>query len=117
MKKITIVHAAVILAVILSFIALMFFANSADAAQPKQGSYAARQELKKVRRAVDKQTKANKQAKIQERRSRIQYNGNINNFYPRAFKVRWIIINNRAYLMFSHYDPYYGYYQRYMRIT
>ena len=116
MKKIISLHAIVIAAAVLTFLALMVFARNSDAASPKKGTYAARQELKKVRRAVDKQTKANKQAKIQARRQRILNNGNINNFYPRAFKVEWIIINNRAYLVFRHYHSYYGYYNRYMRV-
>ena len=116
MKKIASIHLLVIVTAVLTFLALMIFANKSDAASPKRGTYAARQELKKVRRAVDKQTKSDKQAQIQERRQRILQNGNINNFYPRAFKVEWIIINNRAYLIFRHYHSYYGYYNRYMRI-
>jgi len=103
--------------ILLLIVALMIFASRSDAASPKKGTYAARQELKKVRRAVDKQAKANKQTQIQERRQRMLQNGNINNFYPRAFKVEWIIINNRAYLIFRHYHSYYGHYNRYMRVT
>lgn len=116
MKKIISLHALIIAAVVLTFVALMIFANKSDAASPRKGTYAARQELKKVRRAVDKQTKTDKQAKVQERRQRILQNGNINNFYPRAFKVEWMIINNRAYLIFRHYHSYHGYYNRYMRV-
>lgn len=116
MKKILSLHVLIIAAAVLALIAFMIFGGKADAAPPKQGTYAARQALKKVRRAVDKQTKENKQAQIQERRQRILHNGNINNFYPRAFRVEWIIINNRAYLMFRHYHSYYGYYNRYMRV-
>ncbi len=113
MKKILSVHVLTIIGVILTFLALMIFANKSDAAN----TYAERQRLKSVRRTVNKQLEQDKRERIQQRRQQIQYNGNINNFYPRAFKVRWIIINNRAYLMFSHYHPYYGYYNRYMRIT
>lgn len=117
MKKITLLHVGVILAILLSFVAFMMFGTGdADGAEPKRGTYAARQELKKVRRAVDKQTRTNKTAQVQERRQRILQNGNINNFYPRAFKVEWIIINNRAYLVFRHYHSYHGYYNRYMRV-
>ena len=115
MKKIISLHALVIAVVVLTFVVLMVFARKSDAASPKQGTYAARQALKKVRQAVDKQAKEKKQVKIQERRQRILHNGNINNFYPRAFKVEWIIINNRAYLVFRHYHSYYGHYNRYMR--
>ena len=104
-----------IVSLLIAVAVLMLFASKSDAANPKKGTYAARQELKKVRRAVDKQAKASKQAEIQERRQSILHNGNINNFYPRAFRVEWIIINNRAYLMFRHYHSYYGYYNRYMR--
>ena len=111
MKKIISLHALIIAAAV-----LMICASKSDAASPKNGTYAARQELKKVRRSVDKQMRKVKQEKVQERRAQIQYKGNINNFYPRAFRVEWIIINNRAYLMFRHYHSYYGYYNRYMRV-
>lgn len=112
MKKIASIHLLIIAAAVLTFVALMIFVSNSDAATSKPGSYAARQELKSVRRAVNKQLEKSRREAVAERRQRIQYNGNINNFYPRAFKVRWIIINNRAYLMFNHY----GYYQRYIRI-
>ena len=97
---------------VLSILILLFAGNlfAAD-------SYSARQQLKKVRRTVDKQLQTNKKAQIQQRRQRILHNGNINNFYPKAFKVEWIIINNRAYLVFRHYHSYYGYYNRYMRVV
>ena len=105
-----------IVSLLIAVAVLMLFASKSDAANPKKGTYAARQELKKVRRAVDKQTRADRQTQIQRRREQIQYNGNINNFYPRAFKVEWIILNNRAYLVFRHYHSYHGYYNRYMRV-
>ena len=117
MKKIISLHVFLIAVAVLTFIALMLFASKSNAATSKPGTYAARQELKKVRRAVNAQLEKNRKAEVQARRQRSLYKGNINNFYPRAFKVRWIIINNRAHLMFSHYRPYYGYYNRYMRIS
>jgi len=95
---------------------LVLFCAGGLFAENNKSSYAARQELKKVRRTIDKQLKKDKQAQIQQRREAILYNGNINNFYPRALKVEWIIINNRAYLIFRHYHSYYGYYNRYMRV-
>ncbi len=93
-------------------VALMICSNRSDGAN----TYGERQRLKSVRRVVNKQLEQDRKEQVEQRRQRIQYNSNINNFYPRAFKVRWIIINNRAYLMFSHYHPYYGYYNRYMRV-
>ena len=97
---------------VLSILILLFAGNlfAAD-------SHSARQQLKKVRRTVDKQLQASKKAQVQQRRQRILQNGNINNFYPPAYKVRWIIINNKAYLVFWHYSAHYGHYQRYMRVT
>ena len=118
MKKIMTLHVGLILAIILSFACLMFIGTRPSSGQsPKRTQYAARQELKKVRRTVDKQLQSNKKAQVQQRRQRILQNGNINNFYPPAYKVRWIIINNKAYLVFWHYSAHYGHYQRYMRVT
>ena len=102
---------------IISILVLFFSSGLYAADPPKKTSYTARQNLKKVRRTVDKQIQKNHRAQVQERRAQIQYNGNINNFYPRAFKVEWIIINNRAYLVFRHYHSYYGYYNKYMRVS
>ena len=115
MKKIISIHLFLV-----AFVGLMLFCNKAygyKAVPSNPSAYAARQELKKARRAVNAQLEKARRAEVQARRQRALYQGNINNFYPRAFKVRWIIINNRAYLMFSHYHPYYGYYNRYMRIS
>lgn len=114
MKKIMTLHLGLILAIILCFVCLMFFGSSYSSGQElRRNPYTARQ----VRRSVDKQLKDTKRAAVQQRRQRILQNGNINNFYPPAFKVRWIIINNRAYLMIQHYDAYHGYYYKYMRVV
>lgn len=35
---------------------------------------------------------------VQARRNRILQNGNVNNFYPKSFKIDWFIVNNKAYM-------------------
>ena len=38
---------------------------------------------------------------IAQRRARIMRNGNIQNVYPKPFNVRWILLNNRAYMVIN----------------
>ena len=37
-----------------------------------------------------------RRAQVQQRRERILSNGNINNIYPKRFRVEWFIVNNKA---------------------
>ena len=39
-----------------------------------------------------------RRAEVQKRRERIMHTGNIENFYPKRFKIDWIVINNRSYM-------------------
>ena len=39
-----------------------------------------------------------RRAQVQQRRSRIMNNGNIQNVYPKRFNIDWFVVNNRAYM-------------------
>ena len=72
------------------FFLLIFFSVSACASDSR-GRVSQRYSSKA-------QAQKNKRDVIQARRDRILKNGNINNFYPKRFRVDWIIINNKAYM-------------------
>lgn len=75
------------------FFLLMLFCVSACASEGYSTS-----RRKASQRYTQAQAQKNKRDAVQARRDRILKNGNINNFYPKRFRVDWIIINNKAYM-------------------
>ena len=89
MKKICGLHLFLIIFIVLSFIVLMlFFSKSSHGA-----------DFQRSRPSVSRSSSVSRKELVKQRRERIMRNGNINNFYPKPFSVRWVIINNRSYLM------------------
>ena len=82
MKKIAMVHVGLIIVMLLVFVALMIFGTSdAKGAEVKR-----------------RMTQQEKRAIVQERRDKILRNGNIENVYPKKFRIDWFLVNNKAYM-------------------
>ena len=89
MKKICGLHLFLIIFIILSFIALMlFFSKSSHAAN-----------FQRSRPSASKSSSVSRKELVKQRRERIMRNGDINNFYPQPFSIRWVIINDRSYIV------------------
>ena len=73
------VHVGLIIALLLSFIALMIFGTS----NANAGESISRRQKREI---------------VQERRDRIMRNGNIQNTYPKKFRIEWFLVNNKAYM-------------------
>lgn len=82
MKKIAMAHVGLIIVIVLVFVALMIFGTpNARGAEVKR-----------------RLTHQEKKAVVQERRERILRNGNIENVYPKKFRIDWFLVNNKAYM-------------------
>ena len=81
MKKIGMLHLGITLAIILSLISfIMLWTPRANGAE------------------IERISQQDKRKMVQQRREKILRNGNIDNFYPKKFKVEWFLVNNRAHM-------------------